>query len=55
MVKFQCLVYKPIKGEVFDAVVTSIDQRGFKLFAGHCTIFVPYEKMPTDLKFMESN
>jgi DNA-directed RNA polymerase II subunit RPB7 len=39
-VDYQAVVYKPFKGEVLDAIVTSTNQQGFFAMAGPLKLFV---------------
>ena len=49
--KYQCIVFKPFKGEVLDAVVTSVSKLGFFCEAGPMQIFVSNYLIPEDTKF----
>lgn len=50
-VTYRCLVFKPLKGEVLDAVVTSVSKFGFFADAGPMQLFVSNYHIPEDMKF----
>jgi len=48
---FNAVVFKPFKGEVFDAVVTSVNKLGFFAQVGPLTVFVSKHLIPSDMQF----
>ncbi|KAF9380072.1 DNA-directed RNA polymerase II subunit [Podila verticillata] len=51
VVQYQAIVFKPYKGEVVDAIVTSVNQIGFFADVGPLQVFVAQKLMPNDFKF----
>ncbi|KAF9153619.1 DNA-directed RNA polymerase II subunit [Actinomortierella ambigua] len=51
IVQYQAIVFKPYKGEVVDAIVTSVNQIGFFADVGPLQVFVAQKLMPNDFKF----
>merc|ERR1719231_1743322 len=49
--RFNAIVFRPFKGEVFDAVVTQVNKLGFFAQVGPLQIFVSKHLIPTDMKF----
>lgn len=52
-VSFKALVYRPLKGEVLDGVVTGIEKVGIEVKVGACKVFIPHTKIPTEMKYSE--
>eukprot|EP00035_Acanthoeca_spectabilis_P004282 m.101615 g.101615 ORF g.101615 m.101615 type:complete len:173 (-) comp12514_c0_seq2:1996-2514(-) len=50
-VKYKAIVYRPFKGEVVDAVVTSVNKYGIFAKVGPLTIFVSQHWIPDELVF----
>ncbi|RUP46811.1 RNA polymerase Rpb7 [Jimgerdemannia flammicorona] len=50
-VKYQAIVFKPYKGEVVDAVVTTVNKMGFFADVGPLQVFVSQHLIPNDMKF----
>ncbi|CAO3671547.1 unnamed protein product [Umbelopsis vinacea] len=50
-VKYQAIVFKPFKGEVVDAVVTTVNKMGFFADVGPLQVFVSSHLIPTDMRF----
>ncbi|KAK9840410.1 hypothetical protein WJX74_009478 [Apatococcus lobatus] len=50
-VKYLCIVMRPVKGEVMDCVVTSVNKVGFFAEAGPLNIFVSNHLIPEDFEF----
>ncbi|CAM0137707.1 unnamed protein product [Umbelopsis sp. WA50703] len=50
-VKYQAIVFKPFKGEVVDAVVTTVNKMGFFADVGPLQVFVSSHLIPSDMKF----
>lgn len=48
---FNAIVFRPFKGEVFDAVVTTVNKLGFFAQVGPLQVFVSKHCMPPDMKF----
>merc|ERR1711970_1435589 len=49
--KYQCVAFRPFKGEVLDCVVTQITKLGFFADAGPFAIFVSSSLIPDDYEF----
>ena len=49
--KYQCVAFRPFKGEVVDCVVTQINKMGFFADAGPFAIFVSSSLIPDDYQF----
>jgi len=49
--KYQCVAFRPFKGEVVDCVVTQITKLGFFADAGPFAIFVSSSLIPEDYEF----
>ena len=54
-VKYQCVAFRPFKGEVVDCVVTQINKMGFFADAGPFAIFVSSNLIPEDYEFTSSD
>ncbi|GME93031.1 unnamed protein product [[Candida] boidinii] len=54
-VKYRAVVWKPFKGEVVDAVVTSVNQMGFFADVGPLSVFVSRQLIPNDMKYTPSH
>ncbi|WZY75526.1 hypothetical protein YC2023_021910 [Brassica napus] len=50
-VKYQCVVFRPFKGEILEAVVTLVNKMGFFAEAGPVQIFVSKHLIPDDMEF----
>ncbi|KAG6790327.1 hypothetical protein POTOM_006476 [Populus tomentosa] len=50
-VKYQCVVFRPFKGEILEAVVTMVNKMGFFAEAGPVQIFVSNHLIPDDMEF----
>jgi DNA-directed RNA polymerase II subunit RPB7 len=50
-VKYVALVFRPMRNEVLQAVVTTVNSVGFFAHAGPCKIFVSRMLVPADLHF----
>eukprot|EP00208_Stichococcus_sp_RCC1054_P001939 CAMPEP_0206142190 /NCGR_PEP_ID=MMETSP1473-20131121/15884_1 /ASSEMBLY_ACC=CAM_ASM_001109 /TAXON_ID=1461547 /ORGANISM="Stichococcus sp, Strain RCC1054" /LENGTH=152 /DNA_ID=CAMNT_0053537081 /DNA_START=670 /DNA_END=1128 /DNA_ORIENTATION=+ len=50
-VSYSCVVFRPFKGEVLDAVVTQVTKMGFFAEAGPVQIFVSSHLIPDDFDF----
>ncbi|KMZ72818.1 DNA-directed RNA polymerase II subunit RPB7 [Zostera marina] len=50
-VTYQCVVFRPFKGEVLEAVVTMVNKMGFFAEAGPVQIFVSSHLIPDDVEF----
>ncbi|KAK9803653.1 hypothetical protein WJX72_008490 [[Myrmecia] bisecta] len=49
-VKYKCVVFRPFRGEVLDAVVTQVNKVGFFAEAGPLQIFVSSHLIPEDFE-----
>ena len=49
--RFNAIVFRPFKGEVFDAVVTQVNKLGFFAQVGPLQVFVSKHLIPSDMKF----
>jgi len=49
--RFNAIVFRPFKGEVFDAVVTTVNKLGFFAQVGPLQVFVSKHLIPSDMKF----
>jgi DNA-directed RNA polymerase subunit E'/Rpb7 len=54
-VQFKALVFKPLKGEVIDGIVTSVNKPGIHLKIGSVSAFIPHNKIPDYFKYDEEN
>lgn len=52
-VGFKALVFRPLKGEVLDGIVTGIEKVGLEVKVGACKVFVPHTKIPSEMKYVE--
>lgn len=50
-VKYQCVVFRPFRGEILEAVVTMVNKMGFFAEAGPVQIFVSNHLIPDDMEF----
>ncbi|KAJ4907898.1 DNA-directed RNA polymerase II subunit 7 [Raphanus sativus] len=50
-VKYRCVVFRPIKGEVLEAVVTTVMQHGFFAEAGPLQLFVSNHEMADGMEY----
>ncbi|KAJ3708083.1 hypothetical protein LUZ61_011788 [Rhynchospora tenuis] len=50
-VKYQCVVFRPFKGEILEAVVTMVNKMGFFAEAGPVQIFVSNHLIPDDMEY----
>lgn len=53
-VKYDCVVFRPFKNEVLDAVVTQVNKFGFFAEAGPLQLFVSNALITEDMKFDSS-
>ena len=49
--RYNAIVFRPFKGEVFDAVVTTVNKLGFFAQVGPLQVFVSKHLIPTDMQF----
>mmetsp|Transcript_26423 Transcript_26423/g.73831 ORF Transcript_26423/g.73831 Transcript_26423/m.73831 type:complete len:175 (-) Transcript_26423:1269-1793(-) len=55
-IRYMAIVFRPFKGEVLDAIVTSVSERGLFAEAGPLQIFVSARAFPNNLQYNpESN
>lgn len=47
------MVYRPLKGEVLDGVVSGVERVGLEVRVGACKAFIPHTKIPSDMKYSE--
>ena len=52
-VQYEALLFRPVKNEVVDAVVTDVTQMGFFAFVGPLRVFVSSHQFPPDLNGTE--
>lgn len=52
-VSFKALVFRPLRGEVLDGVITGIEKVGLEVKVGACKVFVPHTRIPTEMKYSE--
>lgn len=50
VLRFKAQVFKPLRGEVLDAVVSDINAYGFFANVGPIKVFVPEDQMPGDFQ-----
>lgn len=50
-IKFTAIVFRPYKGEVLDAVVTTVNKLGFFAEVGPLQLFVSKHLIPSDMRF----
>jgi len=50
-VKYDCIAFRPFKGEVLDAVVTQVNKFGFFAEAGPLNMFVSNQLITEDMAF----
>ncbi|ORX60286.1 hypothetical protein DM01DRAFT_1316766 [Hesseltinella vesiculosa] len=50
-VKYQAIVFKPYKGEVLDAVISTVNKLGFFADVGPLQVFVSAHMLPTDMRY----
>lgn len=53
-VKFNCVTFRPFKGEVIDCVVQSVNKMGFFAEAGPLQVFVSNHLIPDEYEFVSS-
>ncbi|KAF9622978.1 hypothetical protein IFM89_035693 [Coptis chinensis] len=53
--KYQCVVFRPFKGEILEAVVTMVNKMGFFAEAGQVQIFVSNHLIPDDMEFQSGD
>ncbi|KAL5569059.1 hypothetical protein UlMin_025634 [Ulmus minor] len=51
LVKYQCVVFRPFKGQILEAVVTMVNKMGFFAEAVLVQIFVSNHLIPDDMEF----
>uniref|UniRef100_A0A803QTM9 DNA-directed RNA polymerase subunit n=1 Tax=Cannabis sativa TaxID=3483 RepID=A0A803QTM9_CANSA len=54
-VKYQCVVFRPFKGEILEAVVSMVNKMGFFAEAGPVQIFVSNHLIPDDMEFQSGD
>ncbi|KAK4257332.1 hypothetical protein QN277_006931 [Acacia crassicarpa] len=54
-VKYQCVVFRPFKGEILEAVVTMVNKMGFFAEAGPVQIFVSNHLIPDNMEFQSGD
>ncbi|CAA7392942.1 unnamed protein product [Spirodela intermedia] len=54
-VKYQCVVFRPFRGEILEAVVTLVNKMGFFAEAGPVNIFVSNHLIPDDMEFQSGD
>ncbi|KAK4783708.1 hypothetical protein SAY86_018076 [Trapa natans] len=54
-VKYQCVVFRPFKGQILEAVVTMVNKMGFFAEAGPVQIFVSNHLIPDDMEFQSGD
>lgn len=54
-VKYRAVVWKPFKGEVMDAVVSSVNSMGFFADVGPLSVFISKHLIPSDMKYTPSH
>ncbi|GLT41625.1 hypothetical protein SLA2020_156730 [Shorea laevis] len=54
-VKYQCVVFRPFKGKILEAVVTMVNKMGFFAEAGPVQIFVSNHLIPDDMEFQSGD
>ncbi|XP_068666637.1 DNA-directed RNA polymerase II subunit RPB7-like [Aristolochia californica] len=54
-VKYQCIVFRPFKGEILEAIVTMVNKMGFFAEAGPVQIFVSNHLIPDDMEFLSGD
>eukprot|EP00879_Flechtneria_rotunda_P014602 GHRR01015259.1.p1 GENE.GHRR01015259.1~~GHRR01015259.1.p1 ORF type:complete len:166 (+),score=41.22 GHRR01015259.1:1364-1861(+) len=52
---FQCITFRPFKGEVLDCIVSSVNKMGFFADAGPLQIFVSSHLIPEDYEYTSVN
>ena len=52
-VSFKALVFRPLKGEVLDGVVTELERVGIAVKVGAVKAFIPHTKIPNSMRFSE--
>ena len=50
-VEFECIAFRPFKGEVLDATVTQVNKFGFFAEAGPLNLFVSNQLIEDDMAF----
>ncbi|KAI8977118.1 Rna polymerase II [Mycotypha africana] len=50
-ISYQAILFKPFKGEVLDAIVTTVNKMGFFADVGPLQVFVSNHLIPADMKF----
>ena len=50
---FQALVYRPLRGEVIDGIVSGVEKVGIEVKVGACKAFIPHTRIPNDIKYSE--
>eukprot|EP01024_Parvocaulis_polyphysoides_P004786 TRINITY_DN11190_c0_g2_i3.p2 TRINITY_DN11190_c0_g2~~TRINITY_DN11190_c0_g2_i3.p2 ORF type:complete len:176 (+),score=8.17 TRINITY_DN11190_c0_g2_i3:58-585(+) len=54
-IEYECIVFRPYRGEVVDTIVTSVTQMGFFAECGPCTIFVSSALIPDDFNYQSTD
>ena len=47
------MVYRPLKGEVLDGVVSGVERVGIEVKVGACKAFIPHTKIPSDMNYSD--
>ncbi len=47
------MVYRPLRGEVLDGIVSGIEKVGIEVKVGACKAFIPHTKIPNDFRYSE--
>ncbi|SAM05989.1 hypothetical protein [Absidia glauca] len=50
-VKYQAIVFKPYRGEVLDAVISTVNKMGFFADVGPLQVFVSSHLIPNDMRY----
>eukprot|EP01025_Chloroclados_australasicus_P035121 TRINITY_DN35860_c1_g1_i2.p1 TRINITY_DN35860_c1_g1~~TRINITY_DN35860_c1_g1_i2.p1 ORF type:complete len:168 (-),score=8.72 TRINITY_DN35860_c1_g1_i2:340-843(-) len=54
-IDYECIVFRPYRGEVVDTVVNLVTQMGFFAECGACTVFVSSALIPEDFGFQSTD
>lgn len=47
------MVYRPLKGEVLDGVVSGVERVGIEVKVGACKAFIPHTKIPSEMNYSD--
>jgi DNA-directed RNA polymerase II subunit RPB7 len=50
---FKALVFRPLRGEVLDGIITGIEKVGLEVKVGACKVFIPHTRIPSEMKYSE--